>query len=163
MRKSDNRIRLKDRADERGEKFMTKKKYRELTVGEYGGYGRRVSPMIRLNGLWLEEAGFHAGDPVLVRCEDGKLIITQDIARAEMLEAEKAFMEEETKKLRKKFLKEKEDLHARLVAERQEEYGRTSEAEEEPFSDSWMENRSGLIINNLEKRAAGKEDADVQQ
>ncbi len=83
---------------------MAKKKYRELTVGEYGGYGRRVSPMIRLNGLWLEEAGFHAGDPVLVRCEDGKLIITQDRARAEMLEAEKAFMEEETKKLRKMFL-----------------------------------------------------------
>ena len=65
---------------------MAKKKYRELTVGEYGGYGRRVSPMIRLNGLWLEEAGFHAGDPVLVRCEDGKLIIMQDRAKAEMLE-----------------------------------------------------------------------------
>ena len=106
---------------------MAKKKYRELTVGEYGGYGRRVSPMIRLSGLWLEEAGFHAGDPVLVRCEDGKLIITQDRARAEMLEAEKAFMEEETKKLRKKFLKEKEELHARLVAERQTGYGTAAE------------------------------------
>ena len=141
---------------------MAKKKYRELTVGEYGGYGRRVSPMIRLNGLWLEEAGFHAGDPVLVRCEDGKLIITQDRVRAEMLETEKAFMEEKTKKLRKMLLKEKEDLHARLVAERQEEYGRTVEAEEEPFSDSWMENRYGLIIHNLEKRTAEKGDADVQ-
>ena len=107
---------------------MAKKKYRELTVGEYGGYARRVSPMIRLNGLWLEEAGFHAGDPVLVRCEDGKLVITQDRARAEMLEAEKAFMEEETKKLRKKFLKEKEDFHARLVAERQAGYGTITEA-----------------------------------
>ena len=142
---------------------MAKKKYRELTVGEYGGYGRRVSPMIRLNGLWLEEAGFHAGDPVLVRCEDGKLIITQDRARAEMLEAEKAFMEEETKKLRKKFLEEREDFHERLVAERQEEYGRTSEVEEEPFSDLRVEKRSGLIIHNLETRTAGKGDADVQQ
>ena len=162
MRKSDDRIRLKDRADERGEKFMTKKKYRELTVGEYGGYGRRVTPMIRLNGLWLEEAGFHAGNPILVKCENGKLIITQDRARAEMLDAEKAFMEEETKKLRKMFLKERKDFHERLVAERQEEYGRTSEAEEEPFSNLWMEKRSGLIIHDLETRTAGKGDADVQ-
>ena len=93
--------------------------------------------MIRLNGLWLEEAGFHARDPVLVRCEDGKLI-TQDRARAEMLEAEMAFMEEETRKLRKKFLKEKEELHAWFVAERQEEYGRTVKDEEERFSGSWL-------------------------
>ena len=52
--------------------------------------------MIRLNDLGLEEAGLHAGDSVLVKCEDGKLIITKDRTRAE-----KAFMEGETKKLRK--------------------------------------------------------------
>lgn len=115
-------------ADERSENFMAKKNYRELTVGEIGGYGKRVSPMIRLNGLWLEEAGFHAGDPVLVKCEDGKLIITQDRARTEMIEAEKAFMEQETKKLRKKFQKDKEELHARFVAERQTGYGTAAEA-----------------------------------
>ena len=57
--------------------------------------------MIRLNDLGLEEAGLHAGDSVLVKCEDGKLIITKDRTRAGMLEAEKAFMEGETKKLRK--------------------------------------------------------------
>lgn len=32
----------------------------------------------------------------------------------ELIEAEKAFMEEETKKLHEKFLKEKKELHARL-------------------------------------------------
>jgi hypothetical protein len=55
-------------------------------------------------GQWLEAAGFHIGDPVLVRCEDGKLIISLDNARAGMIEAEKAFMEKETRKPHEKFL-----------------------------------------------------------
>ena len=42
-------------------------------------------------GQWLEAAGFHIGDPVLVKCEDGKLVISLDTARAELMEAEKAF------------------------------------------------------------------------
>ena len=63
------------------------------------------------------------GDPVLVKCEDGKLIITPDTSRVELIEAEKAFMEEETKNLHEKFLKEKKELHARFVAERRVEYG----------------------------------------
>ena len=41
---------------------------------------------------------------------------------AQLKEAEKAFMEEETKKLQQKFLKEKKELRARLVAERQAVY-----------------------------------------
>jgi antitoxin component of MazEF toxin-antitoxin module len=75
-------------------------------------------------GQWLEAAGFHIGDPVLVRCEDGKLIISLDTARAEMIEAEKAFMEKETRKLHEKFLKEKKALHVQFVAERQAEYAK---------------------------------------
>ena len=49
---------------------------------------------------------------MLGKCENGQLIITPDTARAELIEAEKAFMEKETKKLHDRFLKEKKALHA---------------------------------------------------
>ena len=84
--------------------------------------------MLRIQGLWFQELGFNIGDPVLVKCEDGKLIIMRDTAREELIEAEKAFMEEETKKLQKKFLKEKKELKARFVAERQANYCMVAEA-----------------------------------
>ena len=102
---------------------VTRKDFRELTVSEATNYGRRTAPMLRIQGLWLQELGFNVGDPVLVKCEDGKLIITPDTSRVELIEAEKAFMEEETKNLHEKFLKEKKELHARFVAERRVEYG----------------------------------------
>ena len=101
---------------------VTRKDFRELTVSEATNYGRKTAPMLRIQGLWLQELGFNVGDPVLVKCEDGKLIITPDTSRAERIEAEKAFVEEETKKLQKKFLKEKRELHARFVAERKSGY-----------------------------------------
>jgi virulence-associated protein VagC len=100
-----------------------RKDYRELKVSSFGSYGCKSAPMLRLQGLWLEELGFKAGDTVLVKCEDGKLIITPDTSRAELVEAEKEFMEEETKKLHEKFLQEKRELHARFVAERKAGYG----------------------------------------
>ena len=106
----------------------TKKEYRELTVSEATNYGRKTAPMLRIQGLWFQELGFNIGDPVLVKCEDGKLIIMRDTAREELIEAEKAFMEEETKKLQKKFLKEKKELKARFVAERQANYCMVAEA-----------------------------------
>lgn len=117
-------IRVKER------KLMAKarKEYRELTVSEATNYGRKTAPMLRIQGLWFQELGFNIGDPVLVKCEDGKLIITADRTRAELIEAEKAFMEEETKKLHEKFLKEKKELHARFVAERQSGYGIVAES-----------------------------------
>ncbi len=105
-----------------------KKEYRELTVSEATNYGRKTAPMLRIQGLWFQELGFNIGDPVLVKCEDGKLIIMRDTAREELIEAEKAFMEEETKKLQKKFLKEKKELKARFVAERQANYCMAAEA-----------------------------------
>ena len=92
-----------------------KKEYRELTVSEATNYGRKTAPMLRIQGLWFQELGFNIGDPVLVKCEDGKLIIMRDTAREELIEAEKAFLEEETRKLQKKFLKEKKELKARLL------------------------------------------------
>lgn len=102
---------------------VTRKDFRELTVSEATNYGRRTAPMLRIQGLWLQELGFNVGDPVLVKCEDGKLIITPDTTKVELMEAEKAFMEEETKKLQERFLKEKKELHARFVAEKRVEYG----------------------------------------
>ena len=72
----------------------------------------------------MEETGFHAGNAVLVKCENSKPVIAQ--GRAETIEAEKAFMGEQTKRSQKKFLKEKEDLHTHLVEERKEEYGRAN-------------------------------------
>jgi toxic protein SymE len=102
---------------------VTRKDFRELTVSEATNYGRRTAPMLRIQGLWLQELGFNVGDPVLVKCEDGKLIITPDTTKVELMEAEKTFMEEETKKLQERFLKEKKELHARFVAERRVEYG----------------------------------------
>ena len=117
-------IRVKER------KLMAKvrKEYRELTVSEATNYGRKTAPMLRIQGLWFQELGFNIGDPVLVKCEDGKLIITADRTRAELIEAEKVFMEEETKKLHEKFLKEKKELHERFVAERQSGYGIVAES-----------------------------------
>lgn len=55
----------------------------------------------------------------------------RDVDREELIEAEKAFIEEETKKLKKKFLKEKKELKARFVAERQANYCIVAEARQE--------------------------------
>ena len=98
-----------------------------MKVCAQSGYNYKSVPAIRLMGQWLEEAGFHIGDPVLVRCEEGKLIIAQDTARAELIEAEKAFMEKETRKLHDRFQKEKKELRAQFVAERQAEYAMNQE------------------------------------
>ena len=78
---------------------MAKKNERELKVCAQSGYNYKSVPTIRLMGQWLEAAGFHIGDPVLFKCEDGKLVISLDTARVELMEAEKAFMEKETRKL----------------------------------------------------------------
>ena len=47
---------------------------------------------------------------------------------AEIKKAEKAFMEEETRKLQERFQKEKKELRARFVAERRADYGMVAEA-----------------------------------
>lgn len=105
-----------------------KKEYRELTVSEATNYGMKRAPMLRIQGLWFQELGFNVGDPVLIKCEEGKLIIMADTAMAELKKAEKAFMEEETKKLHEKILKEKKELRAKFVAERQADYCMVAEA-----------------------------------
>ena len=106
---------------------MAKKNEWELKVCAQSGYNYKSVPAIRLMGQWLETAGFHIGDPVLVKREDGKLVSSLDTARAELMEAEKAFMEKETRKLHERFLKEKKKLHAQFVSERQAEYAKDKE------------------------------------
>lgn len=104
------------------------KEYRNIKVYEQSGYRYKSTPTITLKGQWLKELGFDIGDPVLVKCENGKLIITPDAERAELIEAEKAFVEQETKKLEKKLQKEKKELLARFVAERKSEYNMVAKA-----------------------------------
>ncbi|MBQ7563262.1 MAG: SymE family type I addiction module toxin [Lachnospiraceae bacterium] len=96
---------------------MAYKKTRSLKVYEKSDYRYRSIPMIRLCGKWLSDAGFSIGDYVSVSCEDGKLIITPDIERAKMKDAEVAFMEREMKSLQKRFEQEKKKLHLQFVAE----------------------------------------------
>lgn len=100
-----------------------KKDYRELTISEACSYGRNAAPQLRIQGLWLKDFGFNIGDPVKVKCEDGKLIITLDKAKEDEHEAERAFMEAETKKLKERFRREKESICAAFVAEREARYG----------------------------------------
>ena len=50
---------------------------------------------ITLKGQWLKELGFDIGDYVSISCENGMLVITPDVERAAMAEAETAFMERE--------------------------------------------------------------------
>lgn len=96
---------------------MAYKKTRSMKVYEKNDYRYQSIPMIRLCGKWLSESGFNIGDYVSVSCEDGKLIITPDIERAKLKEAEVAFMEQEMKLLQKRFEQEKKKLHLQFVAE----------------------------------------------
>ena len=99
------------------------KEYRELKVGSFYNYGSKESPMLRLQGLWLEDFGFKAGDPVLVKCENGKLIISLDHDREVAKEREQAFLDEEMHKLQKRFEQEKKKIYQQVVAEREARYG----------------------------------------
>ena len=100
-----------------------RKEYRELKVSSFSGYGYKTAPMLRIQGLWLEELGFNVGEPILVKCEDGKLIITVDQDRAIAKEKEQAYLDAEMKKLQKKFEAEKKKIYQQVVAERKEAYG----------------------------------------
>lgn len=99
-----------------------------MKVHGTSGYRYKAMPTIMLKGEWLKELGFEIGDYVSVSCENGKLVITQDVEMAAMKEAEAAFMERETRILQKRFKAEKEKLHAKFVAERKVEYCMVAEA-----------------------------------
>lgn len=103
--------------------MAVRKEFRDLTVSDFYRSGKSV-PMIRISGLWLEELGFNVGDCVRIKCDKGQLIICINEEKAQEKAAEKAFMEEEeTRKLEKRFQKEKKEIHARYVAEGKSMYG----------------------------------------
>ena len=87
------------------------------------GYKYQQVPAVMLKGKWLEQLNFHIGDYVSVSCEDGKIIITPDVEKAFMKEAEAAFMEKEIVSLKKRFENEKEKIRAQFVAEQEARYG----------------------------------------
>lgn len=51
-----------------------------MKVYQQSGYHYKPTPTITLKGAWLEEWGFTIGTPVIVRCEEGKLIIIKQEA-----------------------------------------------------------------------------------
>ena len=110
---------------------MKNQKNRSMKVHSQSGRNYKATPTIILKGQWLQEMGFEIGDYISVSCENGKLIITPDVEKAAMEQAEAEFMEKEMKKLQKKFRKEKEKemLHAQFVAERAAEYAAEREVQ----------------------------------
>lgn len=52
------------------------KEYRKLKVVEQSGYRYKPTPTITLKGQWLNELGFKSNQPIIVKCEGGKLTIT---------------------------------------------------------------------------------------
>jgi len=107
---------------------MANKNTRTVKIYGMSGYKYHATPTIMLKGKWLEELGFEIGDYITVSCEDGKLIITPDAERAALAKAEQEFMDREMASLNKRFRKEKERLHAQLVAEKNAAYGVVKEA-----------------------------------
>lgn len=102
---------------------MACKGTRSIKVISQSGRNYKPTPTILLKGQWLEELGFGIGDQVKVECEGGRLVISQDAERSAMVEARKAFMEAETRKLQARFEKEKREIFARYVAEQEAGYG----------------------------------------
>ena len=110
---------------------MAKKNVRNMKVCGQSGYKYETVPAITLKGKWLEELGFHLGDYVQVKCENGQLIITPDVDKAQEQEAKTAFMDEEIKKLIIRYQNEKEEIlqnmwqsRVQAVMERKHERGR---------------------------------------
>ena len=101
---------------------MKNQKIRSMKVHEQSGYNYKATPTIILKGQWLKEMGFEIGDYITVSCEDGKLIITPDTEKAARVKEEAEFMDEEMKKLQKRFQAEQAKLRAQFVAERSTEY-----------------------------------------
>lgn len=101
---------------------MKNQKNRSMKVYSQNGRNYKATLTIILKGQWLEEMGFAIGDYISVSCENGKLVITPDTERAELEQMKADFMEKETKKLQKRFQREKEELYAQFVAEKKAQY-----------------------------------------
>ena len=115
--------------------MAVRKDFRDLTVSDFYRCGKSV-PMIRISGLWLEKLGFNVGDCVRIKCDKGQLIVSLNEEKAQEKAAEKAFMEEETRKLEKRFQKEKKRF----------------------MPDMWLKERLGM---GYEKRNRSNDKSDV--
>ena len=51
---------------------------RKLTVCYGRGNYKQAPPQIVLQGKWLEQTGFSAGDKIIVKCQQGQLIIIKN-------------------------------------------------------------------------------------
>lgn len=71
---------------------MKNQKNRSMKVHSQSGRNYKATPTIILKGQWLQEMGFEIGDYISVSCENGKLIITPDVEKAAMEQAEAEFM-----------------------------------------------------------------------
>lgn len=60
---------------ERKKVEIIEKTVRKMKVYAQSGYHYKPTPTITLKGAWLEEWGFKIDTPVIVQCEEGKLII----------------------------------------------------------------------------------------
>ena len=56
---------------------------RRLTVCYGRGNYKQAPPQILLQGKWLDQAGFSAGDKITVKCQQGQLTIIKDETRAD--------------------------------------------------------------------------------
>ena len=101
---------------------MKNQKNRSMKVYSQNGRNYKATPTIILKGQWLEKMGFAIGDHISVSCENEKLVIMPDTERAELEQMKADFMEKETKKLQKRFQREKEELYAQFVAEKKAQY-----------------------------------------
>lgn len=91
---------------------------RNMKVYDQSGYNYKSTPAIMLKGQWLKDLGFEPGQHINVVCENGQLVITPNAEKAKEVEAEKAFMEKETKKLHALFMKEKRNFRNSLLQNR---------------------------------------------
>lgn len=64
---------------------MAGKNIRNMKVCGMSGYKYKAVPTITLKGQWLNAWGFGIDDPVMVKCEDGKLVIEKVFDKTEMV------------------------------------------------------------------------------
>lgn len=98
---------------------MSSKKTRNIKVISQSGHNYKPTPTIILKGQWLNEMGFEIGDCIKVECENGRLVVSLDKERVTELEAKKAFMDAEMEKVTARYEKEKKQIYAQYVAEKE--------------------------------------------
>jgi len=73
---------------------MLKSNTKEVKLHDMYRYGNsrkqdRIVPVLRLEGDWLEDLGFHAGEAVVITYSKDKLVIKPKLSRSEYKKAQK--------------------------------------------------------------------------